>query len=69
MIKDMKELRYGQRTDKFKKSNRPDLEALSFSVMFSQANSTQRAAAAAVKPRNSRKWTTATHRSLQRSNG
>lgn len=33
-IKDMKELRYGQRTDKFKKNNRPDLENLSFSIMF-----------------------------------
>ena len=33
-IKDMKEIRYGQRTDKFKKNNRPDLENLSFSVMY-----------------------------------
>jgi len=33
-IKDMKEIRYGQRTDKFKKKiNRPDLENLSFSIM------------------------------------
>jgi len=30
----MKEIRYGQRTDKFKKNNRPDLENLSFSVMY-----------------------------------
>jgi hypothetical protein len=33
-IKDMKEIRYGQRTDKFKKNNRPDLENLSFSIMY-----------------------------------
>lgn len=33
-IKDMKEIRYGQRTEKFKKNNRPDLENLSFSVMY-----------------------------------
>ena len=34
MIKDMKEIRYGQRTEKFKKNNRSDLENLSFSVMY-----------------------------------
>lgn len=33
-IKDMKEIRYGQRTEKFKKNNRPDLENLSFSIMY-----------------------------------
>lgn len=34
MIKDMKEIRLGQRTDKFKKNNRADLGNLSFSVMY-----------------------------------
>jgi len=33
-IKDMQEIRYGQRTDKFKKANRPDLQHLSFSIIY-----------------------------------
>jgi len=33
-LKNMKEIRYGQRTEKFKRNNRPDLEHLSFSVIY-----------------------------------
>lgn len=33
-IADMKELKLGQKTEKFKKSNRADLEALSFSILY-----------------------------------
>lgn len=33
-FKDVKEIRFGQRTEKFKRNNRPDLEAFSFSLIM-----------------------------------
>lgn len=33
-LKDIRQIRYGQRTDKFKRNNRPDLENLSFSIIY-----------------------------------
>jgi len=37
-IKNIKEIRFGQRTEKFKKNNRPDLESLSFSLIYDEGN-------------------------------
>lgn len=37
-FKDVTEISFGQRTEKFKKNNRPDLEHLSFSIVYNDGN-------------------------------
>jgi hypothetical protein len=34
LIKDIKEIRFGQRTEKFKRNNRPEFEQFSFSIIY-----------------------------------
>lgn len=38
LLKDMREVLFGQRTDKFKKHNRPDLDSLSFSILYDDSS-------------------------------